>query len=299
MRTIFQIDEGNTGDSRWKEAGFTPMLFLDVGMSTEFTLSFKDQTLFVGFRGSDDTEDFWDNVDIRKTKYNPPNTTLISGGGEGKIAPDNAKVHRGFYNKLFGNEFFMFMTEQLFQGFFPNFPDYDIVMTGHSQGAAMATLYGAYLAARMPDLDITVINFGSPRLVNEEWKDWALEELTNLAIFRFVNEEDFVTRLPSYSADYRHVGHLIYKFEEDDRQVKAYYQQLGEGEYDGVDDYEWGTDFNILNPIDAFTDHTDDDYKVKILGAMEDTDRFWPTEFESVNAPECCRTFFGQCVRWC
>mmetsp|Transcript_21945 Transcript_21945/g.36292 ORF Transcript_21945/g.36292 Transcript_21945/m.36292 type:complete len:338 (+) Transcript_21945:76-1089(+) len=294
---LYDVDEGDRGDSRWEKEGFVPMIFMDVGLSTEFTLSFKNQTLFLAFRGSDDTQDLWDNLDTAFTSYSPPNTTMISGG-KGSVAPDDAMVHRGFYNKLFGNEYFMTITEQIFQHFIPNFPAYDLVLTGHSQGAAVATLYGAYLAARMPERQVSVLNFGSPRLSNAAWKDWIQEELTNLAIFRFVYEEDFVPRLPLYSADYRHVGHLLYKFEHDDRQIKAYYQQTGQGEYDGIDDYEWDIDFNILDPLDSITDHRDVTTKEAIVAAIDDS-QFWPTGFETTSAPECCWQAFGRCFRWC
>jgi hypothetical protein len=294
---LIQVDVGDRGDPRWAEGGFIPMIYLDAGSSTEYILAFKDKTMFIAFRGSDETEDLWENLDVAFTRYNPPNATTITGG-DAIVAPADALVHRGFYNKIFGNDDFMKMTDDLFSGFVSKFPDYDVVLTGHSQGASVATMYGAYMAARMPEREISVINFGSPRLANPEWKQWAKDELTNLAIFRFVYEEDFVARLPLYSDNYRHVGHLLYKFEHADREIKAFYQQTGQGDYDGIEEYEWDIDFNILDPLDAITDHEDDRAKEAIVAAINDA-KFWPSGFELVSAPMCCWDFFGRCFRWC
>lgn len=78
-----------------------------------------------------------------------------------------------------------------------------IYVTGHSLGAAMATLF----AARLTALGYTVklFTFGSPRVGNGEWAD----VLDTVEIYRFVNTNDVVCKVPP-SGIYTHVGKVMY-----------------------------------------------------------------------------------------
>jgi triacylglycerol lipase len=71
--------------------------------------------------------------------------------------------------------------------------------TGHSLGAALATL-AANRYVRVQGL----YSFGSPRVGDLEFKN-------NYRVmnFRFVNDEDIVTRLPPEAFSYRHIGNRI------------------------------------------------------------------------------------------
>jgi hypothetical protein len=99
--------------------------------------------------------------------------------------------------------------------------------------------------------------------------------------------------------NFRHVGHLIYKFEHDNGIFKAYFQQTGDGgNLDGVEGYEWDIDVNPLDPFDSILDHSDDDYLNAIERAANDQS-LWPSQFETIEAPKCCFKFFGRCFIWC
>lgn len=78
-----------------------------------------------------------------------------------------------------------------------------IIVTGHSLGAAMATI----CTARLHDegYDVTLYNFGSPRVGDKEWG----KNLEGVDIYRFVNTSDIVTTVPPFGF-YSHVGQLKY-----------------------------------------------------------------------------------------
>jgi hypothetical protein len=138
----------------------------------------KDKKLaVVAFRGTDadDPFDLADDADIVLTSWQ-------KGG----------RVHRGFANAL----------EEIW-------PDLDralqpidcrILFTGHSLGAAMATLLAS---ARKPDFLYT---FGSPRVGDAEF----VSRLDDIPYVRYVDCCDLVARLPPDPLGYMHVGKPYY-----------------------------------------------------------------------------------------
>ena len=78
-----------------------------------------------------------------------------------------------------------------------------IVITGHSQGGALATLTAAHIVADgfyVSDL----ITFGSPRTGNAEFVDSIKRGIGNA--LRWRNNNDIVTIVPPISKGYRHIG---------------------------------------------------------------------------------------------
>lgn len=78
-----------------------------------------------------------------------------------------------------------------------------VIVTGHSLGAAMATL----CASRLADAgyDAVLYNFGSPRVGNIDWA----KQFDNIEAHRFVNNNDVVTKVPPYGL-FTHIGELHY-----------------------------------------------------------------------------------------
>ena len=74
-------------------------------------------------------------------------------------------------------------------------------ITGHSLGGAMATLCASRLEEREPIL----YTYGSPRVGGKEFCDGM--QVTH---YRFVNNNDMVTRVPLWIMGYRHHGNLTY-----------------------------------------------------------------------------------------
>ncbi len=71
-----------------------------------------------------------------------------------------------------------------------------IFFTGHSLGAALATLAATRHAPK------AVYTFGSPRVGNQAFAD----SLANVPIYRVVVDEDVVTTVPPENMGFRHVG---------------------------------------------------------------------------------------------
>ena len=77
-----------------------------------------------------------------------------------------------------------------------------VVCTGHSLGAALATLCASRIDAH------ELYTFGSPRVGNRDF----VNELVNDGIkhYRFVNNNDIVTKVPLSLMMYKHCGELCY-----------------------------------------------------------------------------------------
>lgn len=84
-------------------------------------------------------------------------------------------------------------------------------VTGHSLGAALATL-AALRFGRMPQTACpihTVHTFGSPRVGDAAFVQDFNAHFSGRS-YRFVNDEDLVTRVPPRALKYDHVGEIIY-----------------------------------------------------------------------------------------
>jgi len=84
-----------------------------------------------------------------------------------------------------------------------------LYVTGHSLGAALATLLAARLAAQQTYPVQGVYTYGSPR-VGDIAFEGNYTRLLGERTFRFVNHEDLVTRVPPRSLGFRHVGSIAY-----------------------------------------------------------------------------------------
>ena len=125
------------------------------------------------FRGSDNVRSWITNLDALPAPWR--------GGGE---------VHRGFAAAL--DVVWPAVAAALRQAAAP------LVMTGHSLGAALATL----AASLHPDAGL--VTFGSPRVGDAAFG--AAIEHRPAESRRYVNNRDLVCRLPSARLGYRHVG---------------------------------------------------------------------------------------------
>jgi predicted lipase len=76
-----------------------------------------------------------------------------------------------------------------------------VVFTGHSLGGALATLCGASVKDEIPDLHVSVITFGSPRVGNKQFAE--VFKAVDVSI-RCVNGSDVVTMMPNWG--YEHVN---------------------------------------------------------------------------------------------
>ena len=82
--------------------------------------------------------------------------------------------------------------------------DDKFIITGHSLGAAMATI----VTSRLVELgykNVVLYTYGSPRVGDREWG----KQFDNIEAYRFVNNNDIVCQVPPFGY-YSHVGKLHY-----------------------------------------------------------------------------------------
>lgn len=223
-----------------KNWGFQHVKYIDI-KHTQLFIASNDSLIVIAFRGTEPTniKDWLNNSKIRFTK-----------------GPFDTQVHRGFLAAL-KHVWSELLTEVNLQ---QNMGQ-SLWLTGHSLGAALALLCTAYfrdhgLNAGDP-IDKPVNGtylFGSPRVGNKDFEQ-KLEADSGSRIFRFVNNNDLVTRVPPRSLGYSHVGKFLY-FNEDGEslEVDASYWYRFLELFKGV--FE---DFGDLGP-DHFKDHAMDYY---------------------------------------
>lgn len=122
------------------------------------------------------------------------------------IGQGEAKVEHGFlsiytsksdstrYNKSSASEQVMREVIMLVNSYKEKGEEVSLTITGHSLGGALALLNAHEAGSTIPDLPITVISFGAPRVGNLAFKD----ELDNLGVktLRIVTKQDLVPRMP-------------------------------------------------------------------------------------------------------
>ncbi len=148
--------------------------FLSNGGTECYILSCPKNYVVV-FRGTQPTS--WEDIKAdaffvkSKREWMPNNNHTGSKG----------KIHSGFRHAL--ND----IWDALWDHYNQNGKGKQLVVTGHSLGAALATLY----SDRIDDKNSVCYTFGSPRVGNKE-----LIKNMNFTCFRFRNNNDIVTRVP-------------------------------------------------------------------------------------------------------
>lgn len=297
MEDIFSKEWGTLDDIQ--------PLFYEFGMGytqVAVCVSESQQKIYVTFRGTDICEFpdvlanlniFWD--DYGPTAYNSNTNNKVTGVWRTDLPEqrdiDNlpsigiqGKVQRGWNRKVFNPKLYIPLSEKILQTK-QEYPSYGVVIAGHSMGAALSILYGAYVAKHVvsPDDCVDVINLGAPRVGDETFYQ-SLQGIPNLTIWRLVFRNDIVPRLPPMWMGYRHVGHMLH-WDEDDR-VKAYYQQLESSSsscrdstqscYAGIQVSDW----NILGGNVSHHEHSN--YKCIVEEAKKNPEKYWPKGFETI-----------------
>jgi pimeloyl-ACP methyl ester carboxylesterase len=155
------------------ESGYSDFEWFEVE-DTQAMVVTSDDKCVLAFRGTTDIADWMTNLDVWKTAYRYGN------------------VHSGFHAAL---DFVWDEIELLVA----QHSDKELHITGHSLGGALATLAMAELQYTQASL----YTFGSPRVGDKEFAT-TFNQLYRT--YRFVNNNDVVTRIPL--AGYDHIGSL-------------------------------------------------------------------------------------------
>jgi len=162
-----------------------------------------NSTIVVAFRGSDDLHNWLDDflIVMEHLDFVPfPNSRV----------PANVSVHMGFlaaYVSLQPQVLDLVLYAHQMCGAACN----QVVVTGHSLGAAMAG-FGALdlalsLAESLPDVTVSLVNFGMPRIGNEALYDFFRENVQSRGVsWRVVHYNDIVPQIVPRPLGYHHVA---------------------------------------------------------------------------------------------
>jgi hypothetical protein len=159
----------------------------DTNTDTQGCVVIDDNNICVVFRGSSSLKDWFYDIQIRKHHLK-----------------NNVWIHKGFYKALYLSGVYRTIADEI-KNLLKVYPNHKIYVTGHSLGAAIASLFG-YLLSEEINNNITVVAFASPRVGNKGWYKSFMEK-PNLKQYRINNNKDIVTSFPYYK--YYHVGKCI------------------------------------------------------------------------------------------
>lgn len=175
----------------------------DVRTDTEGYVGYlpSDKSIYVAFRGSSSIRDWLSNLDARKVPYT-------------SYPECDCYVHKGFYEaeqKVVGG-----IVEEV-RRLKQRFPSYQVKVTGHSLGAAMAQLTSMDLYKA--GYNVSVIDFGQPRTGDAKYATFATNVL-EIPTWRVTHNRDNVPHLPTEKGmEYYHVCRE--EFEDANGQLKT------------------------------------------------------------------------------
>ncbi|GAV53574.1 hypothetical protein ZYGR_0AK00760 [Zygosaccharomyces rouxii] len=167
------------------------------------------EVVIVSLRASTTRQDWLSDFTIYPTSWEPSSKSCYENLVEsGDIKPcEDCKIHRGFYK--FSEtlaELFLDEIEEIFS----KYPKYHLVITGHSLGAALASIAGIELKLR--GYDPLVITYATPLIFNTQMKEWVddlfqTEEVDKRfrkkgrltfkkGYIRVVHDEDYIPMVP-------------------------------------------------------------------------------------------------------
>ncbi len=162
------------------------------------------EAIYVAFRGTDPTNQSQVYSDLKCSWILEPRIGYISAGFRQEI-----------------DYFYIDVVERLDHAI--RTKRRPVYITGHSLGGALATLFSARMTQRWIETNQKkyvpsgLITFGSPRVGDADFKkhvELGLSVLPNeshrIGIWRFVNNNDIIPRMPSRLFGFRHVGLPLY-----------------------------------------------------------------------------------------
>lgn len=163
-------------------------------------------------------------------------------------APLGGQVHAGF------SEQYHALNKEI-QYYLQETGTISSVVAGHSLGGGMAVVCAARLASAGHDIE-ALYTYGCPRVGDTDFADALRVRVPQH--YRFVNNNDIVTRIPPRICGYTHFGQLHYFTEEGElvREISAWDAFL-DRMHGRIDDIgEWGTDGAKDHSIDRYCDLT-------------------------------------------
>lgn len=174
-------------------------------------VDYTNKTIIVVFRSSTTSQDWFSDFTIQPTKYSPISKReywkLVKNK---KLSPcQDCQLHKGVskFMRTLGRDF-LDKIEYILK----RYPDFKIVIAGHSLGAALASLVGIEL--RLKGYHPLVLTYASPKIFNSNLKDWVNELFDTETIhegiiktgkvdlkrgyFRVTHKNDYIPLVPPF-----------------------------------------------------------------------------------------------------
>ncbi|KAK9370322.1 Alpha/Beta hydrolase protein [Lipomyces kononenkoae] len=151
------------------------------------------------FRGTDSLTNWFTNLDTTQERYPSLSSESIPGCS-------GCMVHRGFLRSYLETRAY---TKPILEELKAKYPNYSLLVTGHSLGGAIAILAAAELITEgyLPD----IVTYGQPRVGNREFADWvdSIVASVDVQMTRVTHRSDPVVRVP-LGIEWRHSGSEVY-----------------------------------------------------------------------------------------
>lgn len=201
------------GRSSFIKSNFEKICFLDNASTDTQVAIWRDSTrrrLVVAFRGTEQAKwrDLLTDLMLLPSGMNPERF-----GGDFK---QEVQVHGGFLNAYDSVRNRILMLIKLAIGYrkeehLESMPKWNVYVTGHSLGGALATLVALELSAskiaKHGVISVTMYNFGSPRVGNKRFTNVYNEKVKDS--WRVVNHRDIIPTVPRLMG-YCHVAQPVY-----------------------------------------------------------------------------------------
>jgi len=179
----------NQDQIKWDELGLSLVKWIENKKSdTQGFVATKGKTIYVVWRGSESKKDFQNDASIDKVPF----------------IEEGEKVHIGFkssWESVVGDTYDAIDTAiENLEG-----ETTDIVVSGHSLGGAVATLYAYSIKKHYPHYNIKATTIGSPRVGNKAFKE--NYDKSGIDTLRIVHNNDLVTHTPYIG--FHHVNYQV------------------------------------------------------------------------------------------
>lgn len=160
------------------------------------------ESIVVAQQGTDPTEILSILVDAQFLQ-SPLNTTLFP------TAPNNAMVHSGFQDAFLRS---IDDVQREVERAVTDFGVHNVLVTGHSLGAAIGVMNGVYLTQLFEgrDVNVTTQVFGLPRAGNSVWADFVDGTIGSNFVHMHLNHDPVPTVPPRGLFDYTHPSGEIF-----------------------------------------------------------------------------------------
>ncbi|KAK9247302.1 Alpha/Beta hydrolase protein [Lipomyces tetrasporus] len=151
------------------------------------------------FRGTSSLTNWFTNLDTIQEPYPYFSSESVTGCSR-------CKVHRGFLRSYLETRA---NTQPALEELKAKYPDYSLLVTGHSLGGAIAILAAADLIT--DGYTPEIVTYGQPRVGNQEFANWIdyIVSYTDGQMTRVTHKSDPVVGVP-LGIDWRHSGGEVY-----------------------------------------------------------------------------------------